>query len=585
MWRWKISHRGRLRRGREGGSKTSSSPRGIRSNDCSQDGVAPRPAGSAAARRADGVPGRVWHLDQLFQQAFVLSRAAIRRPRQLCRGARRRGVLALARARVDLLADDDRAAARDRRSGGAAAERSLPRSRPRARGIDLSLRGSHGSGGDRLEMAAEQPVRAGQLSAGCSHQLDGARLDHGVPDHRERLAVLPVRAARRARPAAEHSAGALRGGHGRRRRRLAALRSRHPAAPARRAVRGGAAALDLDVHQVRHALADDPGGRRGNLHPHAADLHLSAHLRLLRGGTRVGDGGDHVSHAGRGRRAVFSFLAARGAAVRRGILFSGVSVLLLFTAFPFAWMIATAFKRSHEIFTTPPTLLPGSLTLENVARLFEQTRFAVYLGNSVLVATCTVLLTLAIATPAAYALTRFRFRGREAISAAVLFTYMFAPIMVIIPFYVLMRTLELTNTRAGLVLAYTAFCLPFALCLLRASSEGTPPDLEQPALVDGASRPRAVLHVVLPLALPGVVATGTFTFILAWNDYIFARVLLAADELKTLPVGIADLYNASVVDWGMIMSAGMLVLLPVLAVFVFIQKYLVAGWGSGGIKG
>jgi len=230
-------------------------------------------------------------------------------------------------------------------------------------------------------------------------------------------------------------------------------------------------------------------------------------------------------------------------------------------------------------------LLPGSLTLENVARLFEQTRFAVYLWNSILVATCTVLITLAIATPAAYALTRFRFRGREAISAAVLFTYMFAPIMVIIPFYVLMRTLELTNTRAGLVLAYTAFCLPFALWLLRTFFQSIPLDLEEAALVDGASRPRAVLYVVLPLALPGVVATGTFTFILAWNDYIFARVLLAADELKTLPVGIADLYNASVVDWGMIMSAGMLVLLPVLAVFVFIQKYLVAGWGSGGIKG
>ena len=271
--------------------------------------------------------------------------------------------------------------------------------------------------------------------------------------------------------------------------------------------------------------------------------------------------------------------------MRRGILFSGVSVLLLFTAFPFAWMIATAFKRSHEIFTTPPTLLPESLTLENVARLFEQTRFAVYLGNSILVATCTVLLTLAIATPAAYALTRFRFRGREAISATVLFTYMFAPIMVIIPFYVLMRALELTNTRLGLVLAYSAFCLPFALWLLRSFFQSIPLELEEAALIDGASRARAVLHVVLPLAIPGVIATGTFTFILAWNDYIFARVLLSADELKTLPVGIADLYNASVVDWGMIMSAGMLVLLPVLVVFVFIQRYLVTGWGSGGIKG
>ena len=104
-------------------------------------------------------------------------------------------------------------------------------------------------------------------------------------------------------------------------------------------------------------------------------------------------------------------------------------------------------------------------------------------------------------------------------------------------------------------------------------------------MIDGASRRQVVQLVVLPLALPGVVATGIFTFILAWNDYIFARVLLSADELKTLPVGIADLYNASVVDWGMIMAAGLLVIAPVLGVFVFIQKYMVAGLASGGVKG
>ena len=162
---------------------------------------------------------------------------------------------------------------------------------------------------------------------------------------------------------------------------------------------------------------------------------------------------------------------------------------------------------------------------------------------------------------------------------------MFAPIMIIIPFYVLMRALGLINTHFGLVLAYTAFCLPFALWLLRTYFQGIPAELEEAALTDGATRAQAVARVVLPLALPGVVATATFTFILAWNDYIFARVLLSADELKTLPVGIADLYNASVVDWGMIMSAGMVVLVPVLAMFLFVQRSLVAGWGAGGVKG
>lgn len=271
--------------------------------------------------------------------------------------------------------------------------------------------------------------------------------------------------------------------------------------------------------------------------------------------------------------------------MRRLAIGAGAAALVAFTAFPFAWMALTAFKRPYEIFTSPPTFLPATFTLENVSRLFAETRFAAYLWNSVLVASATVLLTLLVATPAAYGLTRFRWRGRELVAGGVLFTYMFAPIMVIIPFYVLMRSLELTNTHAGLVLAYSAFCLPFALWLLRSFFQGIPPELEEAAMVDGASRARAVIHVIVPLALPGIIATGTFTFVLAWNDYMLARVLLAADELKTLPVGIADLYNASVVDWGMIMSAGLLVLLPVLAVFVFIQRYLVTGWGSGGIKG
>lgn len=271
--------------------------------------------------------------------------------------------------------------------------------------------------------------------------------------------------------------------------------------------------------------------------------------------------------------------------MRRALLALGIFMLLFFTAFPLAWMTVTAFKASQEIFVSPPTFLPHAFTFDNVSRLFQETRFGSYLANSLLVAGATVLLTLSVATPGAYALTRFRFRGREAISATILFTYMFAPIMIIIPFYVLMRSLGLVNSHVGLVLAYTAFCLPFALWLLRTFFQSIPMELEEAAMTDGASRAQSVRHVVLPLAAPGVIATGTFTFILAWNDYIFARVLISADELKTLPVGIADLYNASVVDWGMIMSAGMLVLLPVLAVFVVIQKYMVAGWGSGGIKG
>jgi ABC-type glycerol-3-phosphate transport system permease component len=162
---------------------------------------------------------------------------------------------------------------------------------------------------------------------------------------------------------------------------------------------------------------------------------------------------------------------------------------------------------------------------------------------------------------------------------------MFAPIMIIIPFYIVMRTFGLANTHIALVLAYCAFSLPFALWMLRTFFQSIPIDLEEAAMTDGASRFRAVVHVVIPMALPGIIATGILTFILAWNDYIFARILISSDNLKTLPVGIADLYNASVIDWGMIMASGLLVIIPVVIVFSYVQKFLVAGWGSGGVKG
>jgi ABC-type glycerol-3-phosphate transport system permease component len=266
------------------------------------------------------------------------------------------------------------------------------------------------------------------------------------------------------------------------------------------------------------------------------------------------------------------------------VLLSAV-LLVLFAGFPFAWMISTAFKDSHEIFATPPSLVPRTWTLDNLQRLFAETKALTYLRNSIVVSLSTVAVTIAVATPAAYGLTRFRFSGREQIAGTILFTYMFAPIMIIVPFYVMMRFLGLANTHIGLVLAYTAFCLPFGLWMLRTFFQSIPLDIEQAGMVDGANRLQTMLYIVLPLALPGVIATSIFTFILTWNDYIFARILISADELKTLPVGIADLYNASVVDWGMIMAAGLLVLTPVLAVFFVIQKYMVAGLGAGALKG
>jgi ABC-type glycerol-3-phosphate transport system permease component len=270
---------------------------------------------------------------------------------------------------------------------------------------------------------------------------------------------------------------------------------------------------------------------------------------------------------------------------RRALLYAGAVVLVVAAAFPLFWMLSTSLKPSGEIFATPPRMIPLHPTLGNFGRLFSETSFLTYFRNSATVALMAVLLTLSVSALGAYGLTRFSFSGRDKVAGLILTTYMFAPVMIIIPFYILVKQLGIVNTHLALVLSYTTFCLPFCLWLLRAFFSSIPLELEEAALVDGAGRGRAVWHVVLPLALPGLIATAIFTFILAYNDFLFSMVLITSEELKTLPVGVNDLFNATIVDWGMIMAAGVMITAPAVVFFAAVQRYLVQGWGAGGVKG
>jgi ABC-type glycerol-3-phosphate transport system permease component len=269
----------------------------------------------------------------------------------------------------------------------------------------------------------------------------------------------------------------------------------------------------------------------------------------------------------------------------RALVYAGAIGLSAQAILPLLWMLATSLKPPREVFATPPTLIPAAPTLENFARLLSQTAFVAYFLNSVTVAGLTVILTMSVAAAGAYSLTRFAFPGRESIARLILCTYMFAPIMIVVPIYILARRLGLVDTHTALVLSYSSFCLPFSLWLLRAFFQSIPLELEEAAQVDGAGRVRALIYIVAPLALPGLIATSIFTFTLAWNDYIFTRILIVSDELKTLPVGVQDLFSAAVVDWGLVMAAGMLITIPALAFFMAVQRHLVAGWGTGGLKG
>jgi len=269
----------------------------------------------------------------------------------------------------------------------------------------------------------------------------------------------------------------------------------------------------------------------------------------------------------------------------RGLLYGGALLLVLQAAFPFFWMVSTSFKPPTEVFAQPPSFIPQDATWDNFHRLFTTTNFLTYFWNSLIVSGLAVLLTMVVSAAGAYSLTRYRYPGREQIAVLILCTYMFAPIMVVIPFFILVKKVGIENTHFALVLALTSFCLPFTLWLLRAFFQTIPIELEEAAMVDGAGRLRAVIYVVLPLALPGIIATSIFTFILAWNDFIFTRILIAADELKTLPVGVQDLFHSALTDWGLIMGAGVMITIPALLFFMTVQRYLIRGWGAGAVKG
>jgi ABC-type glycerol-3-phosphate transport system permease component len=270
---------------------------------------------------------------------------------------------------------------------------------------------------------------------------------------------------------------------------------------------------------------------------------------------------------------------------QRSIVYLSAAFLVLLCGFPLVWMIITSLKPSSEILSQEFRLLPSYVTLAAYGRLLTETEFVRFFVNSFIVSFITTVVTVFVGTLAAYAITRYEFRGKGTFSTTILFINMFAPIMIIVPLYVVLLSLGLIDTRAGLVLAYTTFALPFSLWMLRSFFKSIPIDLELAALVDGASRAQAVWYVIFPLAFPGVVAVSVFTFLVAWNDYLFARVLIASSSLKTLTVGVQDMVDASATDWGLLMAAGVLITLPVFLAFLFLQKYLVAGWGTGGVKG
>lgn len=265
-------------------------------------------------------------------------------------------------------------------------------------------------------------------------------------------------------------------------------------------------------------------------------------------------------------------------------LFAWFVVLLI--AFPLLWMILTSLKPQSELFLIPPTIFPDGITFEHYKRLLVETPFLTYMKNSLWLAGATTAVVIVIGTLGAHSLVRFSYPGRERLARLVLFTYLLPSVVLIIPLYLLMIQVGLANTLTSLVIAYTTFALPYALWLLRSFMAAIPVDLEAAALVDGASRMRAFFDVILPQALPGIISTALFTAILAWNEYLYALVLVNSDEVRPLTTGVMNILITSFnIEWSLLMAASVMMSVPLIIVFMFLQRFLTRGFGAGAVKG
>jgi N,N'-diacetylchitobiose transport system permease protein len=254
--------------------------------------------------------------------------------------------------------------------------------------------------------------------------------------------------------------------------------------------------------------------------------------------------------------------------------------------FPVYWMVVTSFRRRVDIQSVDPTPLPAPATLDNYRSVFDRDFFFGALRTSVLVTVGTVLLALLVAFLAAVAIARYRFLGRKAFIVTVLLVQMVPSEALIISLFRVMDGWQLTNTVIGLTLTYLAFVLPFTIWTLRGFVAGIPKDLEEAAMVDGASRVRAFFTVTLPLIAPGLVATGVFAFIQAWNEFIFALVIMNRPDSQTLPVWL-QAFNAGArgTDWGGVMAGSTLITIPVLVFFLLVHRRVTSGLTAGAVKG
>jgi ABC-type glycerol-3-phosphate transport system permease component len=272
----------------------------------------------------------------------------------------------------------------------------------------------------------------------------------------------------------------------------------------------------------------------------------------------------------------------------RGYYLLGYLLLLVFAAwtiFPFYWQLATSIRSDVDLYSSNVTLVPAKLTLEHYAKIFSPgSLFAVQLRNSAVVAIGATLVSILFGAMAGYALTRLQFFARAGLARLLVYAYLAPGTILFIPLFVMMSNLGLRDNLIGLGLSYLTFTVPFSTWMLMGYFKSLPIELEEAALVDGANRWTVLWRIVVPLSAPALVVVAVFAFTLSWNEFLYALVLVQAREQMTAPVGLANFVIGDIFYWGQMMAAATIMSFPPLLLYLFGQRWVIAGWTAGAVK-
>jgi multiple sugar transport system permease protein len=268
---------------------------------------------------------------------------------------------------------------------------------------------------------------------------------------------------------------------------------------------------------------------------------------------------------------------------KSGVL-AGLLLGAVFAAGPVLWMLSSSFKSNTEIFELPPRLITDSFSFDAYAAILTNSETLRFFFNSYLVAGAVTILTLLVAIHAAYAFSRFEFRGKRILNVVIISVQAVPPITLLIPYFGLVVALGLYNTYPGLIFTYMVFTLPYAIIMMTGYMNTLPRELDEAVRVDGAGSLTALWRVLVPISVPGIVSVGIYTFMIAWNEYLFALTLTRTTEMRTVPIGIQLLMGQHSYEWNQIMAMSILGSIPVLILFLVLQRFFISGLTAGSVK-